>query len=85
MFTVSKTFRRVRLITWAFTHPQGDKIEYSVETHQAGLELRVTLNAELLHLRVFSGPDELARVARESGNRLEARGWLHQSEGEAVV
>jgi hypothetical protein len=83
--TVSNSFRRVRLIKWAFTHPQGDKIEYSVQTHQAGLELRVTLNAELLHLQVFSGPDELARAAREGGNRLEANGWLHQQEGEAVV
>ena len=83
--TVSHSFRRVRLIKWAFTHPHGDKIEYSVETHQAGLELRVTLNAELLHLQVFSGADELARAARESGNRLEARGWLHQTEGEAFA
>ena len=83
--TVSHSFRRVRLIKWAFTHPHGDKIEYSVETHQAGLELRVTLNAELLHLQVFSGADELARAARESANRLEARGWLHQTEGEAVA
>ena len=54
--TVSHSFRRVRLIRWAFTHPHGDKIEYSVETHQAGLELRVTLNAELLHLQVFQAP-----------------------------
>jgi hypothetical protein len=64
--TVSHSFRRVRLIKWAFTHPHGDRIEYSVETHQAGLELRVTLNAELLHLQVFppptSWPGPLARA-----------------------
>ena len=77
-------FRRVRLIKWAFTHPQADKASIRSRPHQAGLELRVTLNAELLHLQVSRAPT-LARAGREGGNRLEANGGCNQLEGEAVV
>lgn len=68
-------FRRVRLTSWAFMHPRGDRIECAVETHPVGLELRVTFNAELLHVAVFPDARELLQSAEAARGRLEARGW----------
>ncbi len=68
-------FRRVRIAAWSFQHRRGDTIEYSVETHRMGLELRGKMNAELLHSQVFPDREELVKYTDRGRNRLEAQGW----------
>ena len=68
-------YQRVCIPLWALRHAAGDTIEYSVDTHPIGLELRAKMNTQLLHSQVFRDPDELMRSAERGRGLLESRGW----------
>jgi hypothetical protein len=68
-------YRRVRLRLWSFRHTGGDTIEYTVDTHPVGLELRARMNRQLLHSQVFREPEELIKSAARGRGLLESRGW----------
>jgi len=68
-------YNRVCLRLWSFQHVGGDTIEFSVDTHPIGLELRARMNKQLLHSQVFDDPAELMRWAERGRDQLEARGW----------
>jgi hypothetical protein len=69
---------------WSFRHAAGDTIDYSVDTHPVGLELRASMNRQLLHSQVFRDPEELMKSAERGRDLLEACGWtMIQTERES--
>jgi hypothetical protein len=72
-------YTRMCLRLWSFRHSAGDTIDYSVDTHPVGLELRVSLNRQLLHSEVYRDPEALMQSAERGRDRLEARGWTMSS------
>ena len=76
-------YTRMCLRFWSFRHEAGDTIDYSVDTHPVGLELRVSMNRQLLHSQVYRDPDELMNSA-ERGARSSRSARLdddHDREG----
>ncbi len=68
-------YTRMCLRFWSFRHEAGDTIDYSVDTHPVGLELRVSMNRQLLHSQVYRDPEKLMHSAERGRDLLEASGW----------